>query len=66
MPPGTVVGPTDVRVLPEGSAVDLQVATKSVARSAFAFTPTHAPRARAAGQALVGRMLLTGRARNHA
>jgi hypothetical protein len=50
-------------VLPEGSAVDLQVATQSVVRSAFAFTAAHAPRARGAGHGLVGRVLVTGRAR---
>ena len=60
---GTVVGPTDVRVLPEGSAVDLQVATNGVARSPLVFTISLAPRVRVVQKTLVGRVLLSGRAR---
>jgi hypothetical protein len=63
VPEGTVVGPTDVRVLPEGTAVDLQVATNSVARSPLAFTISAAPRARLVQRTLVARVLLSGRAR---
>jgi hypothetical protein len=63
VPAGTVVGPTDVRVLPEGTAVDLQVATNGVARSPLLFTVSLAPRVAVAQRTLAARVLLSGRAR---
>jgi methionine-rich copper-binding protein CopC len=63
VPVGTVVGPSDVQVLAEGSAVDVQIATQSIVRSAFAFSAAHAPRLQASRHALTGRALITGRAR---
>jgi hypothetical protein len=59
VPPGTVVGPTDVRVLAEGSAVDLQVATSSVVHTPFSFSAAGAPRIRATQRELVARALVT-------
>jgi hypothetical protein len=63
LPTGTVVGPNGVRVFVEGSSVDLQVATSSVVRSAFAFTPASAPRIRVTSTALIGRALVSSTAR---
>jgi hypothetical protein len=63
VPDGTVVGPTAVQVLPEGSAVDLQVASATVVRSPFAFVAASAPRVHATHRSLTGRVLVTGRAR---
>jgi len=63
LPEGTIVGPTDVRVLPEGSSVDLQVGSPSIARSPFAFRVASAPRLHATKRTLVARALVTGRAR---
>jgi hypothetical protein len=63
VPAGTVVGPTDVRVLQEGSTVDLQIATPTVPRSTFAFSVASAPRVRGTNHTLFGRILLTEPAR---
>jgi hypothetical protein len=63
VPEGTVIGPTDVRVLPEGTTIDLQVATSGVARSPLAFTISAAPRVRLVQKTLAARVLLSGRAR---
>ena len=65
VPAGTVVGPTDVRVLTEGSPVDLQIASSdsTVAHSPFTFTVASAPRLQAANRKLAGRTLMTNRAR---
>jgi adhesin/invasin len=63
VPAGTVVGPTDVQVLAEGSSVDLQVASSSVVRSPFSFVAATAPRVHATRHALSGRVVVTSRAR---
>jgi len=60
---GTVVGPTVVRVLPEGSTVDLQIGSSSVVRSPLAFRAANAPRLSATTRTLFGRVLVTDGAR---
>ncbi|HZT91093.1 MAG TPA: invasin domain 3-containing protein [Gaiellaceae bacterium] len=62
-PAGTVVGPTDVQVLPVGSPVDLQVASGGAAHSPFAFTVAAAPRLRAVAGTLYARVAVTASAR---
>jgi hypothetical protein len=63
VPAGTIVGPTDVQVLPEGSAVDLQVGSTTTAQSPFAFRVASAPRLHSTRHTLFGRSLITQRAR---
>jgi methionine-rich copper-binding protein CopC len=63
VPAGTVVGPTDVEVLPVGAPVDLQVAATDIVHSPFAFTVAAAPRVRVGHATLYARVLVTAAAR---
>ena len=62
-PAGTVVGPTDLALLVEGSTVDLQVSDGVIARSPFAFSVATAPSISVGNKGLVARVGLTTRAR---
>jgi hypothetical protein len=62
-PAGTVVGPTGVQLQLEGSAVDLQIASGTIARGAYALSPASAPRVSSRSTTLVMRVLVTDRSR---
>ena len=62
IPAGTVVGPTGVRMLEEGSTVDLEVAS-AAARSLFSLQIAVPPRVRVSARSLTARVSITERAR---
>jgi hypothetical protein len=62
-PAGTVVGPSDLAVVAEGTSVPLQVSGSGVARAPFAFSAASAPRVTLAPGALAARVSLTSASR---